>query len=118
METSSDRERELLGGGTRLESARAAVGDVEALLERRHHALHRLRRRAVRVRTAIEGEIARHQLRPVAREVLQEVLARAGLQIEDVAPDVGGPGVTRGLDDIRERSEEHTSELQSRENLV
>src|SRR5882724_7009305 len=93
---SLDRERELLGHRPRPERTRAAVGDAEPRLERGHRALHRLGRRAPGIRPAIERQVARHQLGPVAREVLHEMLARDWPELvprEDVAPDVGRPGV-------------------------
>ena len=65
--------------------------------------------RAARVEALVVGE----QLGPVAREALEEVLPRAGLQIEQVRPDPAGAGLARGRDDapdligrVREAGEE------------
>src|SRR5579862_1259934 len=64
---------------------------------------HRLGVRLRHVRApAVEAFVLRQELRPVAREAFEEVLARARLQVEDVRPDAAGAGLARGADDLGE----------------
>src|SRR5205823_11872961 len=85
-----------LGSRRRLERTRSTVGDLELPPQGVHVRLDRLRRGTVRIRAAIDRLVARQELGPVTREAFQEVLARAGTQMEDVAPDAGGAGLARG----------------------
>src|SRR5437762_1211208 len=61
----------------------------------------RLGRRQVRAPT-VELLVALELLGPVAREALEEVLARARAQEEDVAPEMRRARLARGAHDLRE----------------
>jgi len=50
----------------------------------------------------VQPLVALELLRPVAREVLEEVLARPRLEVEPLRPDPCGAGLTRGAYDVGE----------------
>ena len=58
--------------------------------------------RQVRAAVRVQLLVARQLLGPVAREVLEEVLARPGPEEEQVRPDAGRSGLARGAHDLRE----------------
>ena len=98
------RPRELAarGCGPR-ERAHAAVGDAVLPGERGHQLPHRLRLLRTEIRaTAIQLLVVGDELGPVFGEVLEEVLARAGPQEEEVRPDAGRARLAWRLDDLAE----------------
>src|SRR4051812_27253526 len=79
------------GGGTRPDGA--AVANLVPPRERADEVTRRTRDRGRQVRTAcVQLLVARQELRPVAFEAAQEVLTRAGLQVEQVCPDAARTG--------------------------
>src|SRR5438045_8327213 len=73
-----------------------AVADAVFLRQRRHLRLERLLHVGAEIRlVAVEPLVLRQQLRPVAREALEVVLARAGLEEEQVRPHTRRAGLTR-----------------------
>ena len=89
------------GSGDRPDRSGAAVRDAVEGRKVADLALDGVHDRLLDVRAAlVQALVARQQLRPVAREVVEEVLARARAQVEDVGPDGGRAGVTRGPDDV------------------
>ena len=69
----------------------------------RGRAPHRLGLGAGEVRAAgVQPLVPLELLRPVPGERLEEVLARAGTQVEQVRPDARGAGLARGPDDLGE----------------
>src|SRR5205085_1349487 len=88
-----DGERQLLrlDGRLRFEPEPAPVPDAVLLRERRDRLLDRLRLLLVEIRAApIKPFVALQLLGPVARQVLEEVLARAGSEKEQIRPDTAG----------------------------
>src|SRR4029079_7781173 len=83
---------------------RSAVADAMAVAEVGDPIPQRLRLLTSAVgATAVEPLVARHELRPLAAERRQEVLARAGPEVQKARPDGCRAGVARGLDDVREQ---------------
>ena len=52
--------------------------------------------------TVVQALVLGEQLRPVAPEALEEVLARSGLKVEDVRPDAACAGLAGGAHDLGE----------------
>src|SRR5512145_1361184 len=95
----SDRQWQLLRLGLWRQLDRAAVGNLVALAKGGDLLADGLGHGLVHERGAVQAMVSGEELRPVTGQVLEEMLARAGLEIEQVAPHTGGPGVTGGADD-------------------
>src|SRR4051794_16334183 len=91
---------QLLRFGRRLQGFSASVADALAAREVADGVADRLRlgRREVRA-SPVEALVARQLLGPLAREALEEVLARAGLEVEDARPDPARAGLARRAHD-------------------
>jgi hypothetical protein len=99
----SDRERELLRWSLRFEADCAPVVDTEFAGERRDLAPNRLRFLGTEIcPPSVQPAVVGEQFRPVLGQVLEEVLAGAGPQEEEIRPDTRRAGRAGGLDDIAE----------------
>jgi hypothetical protein len=67
---------------------------ADLLFDRVQHVLRDIRA------AVVEPLVCRQQLRPVARQVLEEKLAGTRSEIEDVRPDRGRAGIAGRPDDI------------------
>jgi hypothetical protein len=86
-----------------LDRAHATVGHGELACERRDLLSHGLRFVGPEVSAPpIELVVARDELRRVLGKMLEEVLAGAGAEEEQVRPDPGSPCCAGGLDDFGE----------------
>ena len=93
----------IAGGSAGAAARRPAVADAVRARELRTSVAGRLglgsrQVGAPRVEALVVGE----ELGPVARQALEEVLARARAEVEEVRPDAAGAGLARGRDDARE----------------
>src|SRR5258705_7210557 len=86
----SERKPQLRRPRRWLKRSRASIGDLEALTQRGDARLDRLGDVTLGIGDAsIHALVAWQERRPVAREVVQEMLARPRLEVQHVAPDAG-----------------------------
>src|SRR5436305_7373839 len=88
------KERKLFVALPRAQRRPPSIADTVLLRETADRGSHGLGVGLLQVRAAlVQGLVVREQLRPVARQAVQEVLARPRTQVEQVRPDAARSGL-------------------------